>query len=62
MFSVTDHFDLSALETAIRGMLAAARGCVVEIVFKDTQTFQGQPERLVQAVELASRISAEGYT
>ena len=60
-YLATDQFALAELEKSIRATLAATRGCVVEIVFKDTQTFRGQPRRLSQAVALASRAAEEGY-
>lgn len=50
-------FDEKALTQSLDETLIKARGCVVEIVMKDTHTVQGEPDRFRRWVELArSRI------
>lgn len=50
-------FDERALAQSLDETLTKARGCVVEIVMKDTHTVQGEPDRFRRWVDLArSRI------
>lgn len=51
--------DYGALERSIRETIGIARGCCLEIIMKDTHTFQGQAERISRWSEIASRLAAE---
>lgn len=57
----TDAYDVDVIEKYIKNTLEVTRGCVTEIVFKDTQTFQHHPERLDKAVDIAMKLASEGY-
>mgnify|MGYP006275064449 FL=1 len=46
-------WDEDAVRRSIRDDLAASRGCVVELIMKDTHTCNGQPERLAEWVRIA---------
>lgn len=52
-FLTSREFIPETLENNIKNTLDIARGCNIEIVFKDTQTFQNRPERIEQAVDIA---------
>ncbi len=49
----TGVFDEEAIRADLRGTLAAARGCALEIVMKDVHTLNGEPGRLGRWVRLA---------
>jgi hypothetical protein len=51
------HYE--ALEKDIRRTIEAARGCCLEIVMKDTHTFQGDPQRIARWSAIASRLALE---
>ncbi len=51
--------DYGAVERGIRETLEIARGCCLEMIMKDTHTFQGDPERISRWTEIASRLAAE---
>jgi len=44
-YLANDHFDETFVNEYIRRTLAAAQGCVLEIILKDTHTCRNQPER-----------------
>ncbi len=46
-------FDPDAVRAYIRRTLEIARGCVVEVILKDTHTCNGQPERFDQWTRIA---------
>jgi len=54
------EFSPEALEESIKNTLDIARGCNIEMVFKDTQTFQNKPERMEQAVDIAMDLACGG--
>jgi len=49
--------DWDAVERATRETLEIAKGCCLEMVMKDTHTFQGDPTRPGRWVEIASRLA-----
>jgi len=51
--------DYDAVERDIRETMSAARGCCLEMVMKDTHTFQGDPDRVRRWSEIASRLAME---
>ena len=51
--------DYDAVEKSIRETIEIADGCCLEILMKDTHTFQGEPERIVRWTDIASRLAAE---
>ena len=51
--------DYDAVEKAMRQTIGIAKGCALEIVMKDTHTFQGEPERIIRWSRIASRLAAE---
>jgi hypothetical protein len=51
--------DWGAVERSIRQTLEIARGCCVEMVMKDTHTFQGDGSRITRWCELAGRLARE---
>jgi hypothetical protein len=59
-FLTTQQFNPDALEKNIKNTLDVARGCNVEMVFKDTQTFMQQPERIEHAVDVAMKLACGG--
>ncbi len=50
------HFDPGQIHQYVRGTLEATRGCVVEIVLKDTHTCENHPDRFTQWVEVAESL------
>ena len=50
--------DYKQLEDDIRQTLDIAQGCCVELIMKDTHTFQGDPSRITQWSRIASDIAA----
>lgn len=48
-----------AVENTTRETLEIARGCCVEMVMKDTHTFQGDPTRIERWTQIASRLALE---
>jgi hypothetical protein len=51
-------FDPDGVRAQIREMLEITRGCVIEMILKDTHTVRHQPERLTTWVEIASDLAA----
>jgi len=51
--------DYELVEKTVRETLDIARGCCVEIVMKDTHTFQGDAGRIERWSRIASRVAAE---
>lgn len=51
--------DYDAVQRNIRETIRIADGCCLEIVMKDTHTFQGEPERISRWTEIASRLATE---
>ncbi len=51
--------DYDAVENVMRQTIGIAKGCALEIVMKDTHTFQGEPERITRWSRIASRLAAE---
>lgn len=51
--------DWEAVEKVTRETICAARGCVLEMIMKDTHTFCGDPTRIQRWTEIASRLAAE---
>jgi len=51
--------DYQAVEHTIRETLQIAQGCCVEMVMKDTHTFQGDPRRIARWSEIASRLAEQ---
>ena len=51
--------DYDAVEKSIRETIEIADGCCLEILMKDTHTFQGEPERIVRWTDIAARLAAE---
>ena len=52
-------FDEGALRQYLREALEATRGCVVEMILKDTHTCEGHPERFTRWTEIAKELAAE---
>jgi len=51
--------DYGAVERTVRETLEIAQGCCLEMVMKDTHTFQGDPTRIGKWCAIASRLAAE---
>ena len=51
--------DYEALERDVRTTLEMTPGCCIEMVMKDTHTFQGDPTRIGRWCAMASRLAAE---
>jgi hypothetical protein len=51
--------DWDGVERMIRETIEIARGCCLEIIMKDTHTFQADPGRISRWSETASRLAAE---
>ncbi len=51
--------DYEAVERATRQTIEIARGCCLEMVMKDTHTFQGDAQRIARWTDIASRLAAE---
>ena len=47
------YFCGNRIRTEIRRMLEVTRGCIVEIILKDTHTCNNDPERFDQWTEIA---------
>jgi len=56
---VCTDWDPDRIRSIIRQGLAATRGCFVDIVLKDVQTLQGEPERLARWVQLVRDVMEE---
>jgi len=52
-------FDADHVRRVIGAGLEAARGCHVDIILKDVQTLQGEPERLRRWVQVVREVSAK---
>jgi hypothetical protein len=51
-------FDPESVRAQIREMLEITRGCVVEMILKDTHTVRHEPQRLSTWVEIANDLTA----
>jgi hypothetical protein len=51
--------DYVAAEKDIRNMLKIAKGCVVNIIMKDTSTFCNEPERIERWTDIAMNLVTE---
>jgi hypothetical protein len=51
--------DYEALERDVRTTLEMTPGCCIEMVMKDTHTFQGDPTRIGRWCAMASRLAAQ---
>jgi hypothetical protein len=56
---VCADWDESRIRRKLRDGLAACRGCRVHIHLKDTETLQGEPDRLARWVKIAREVCAE---
>jgi len=56
---VCSGFDPEWVATALREGLAACSGCHADILLKDIQTVQGEPERLKKWARLAKDIAED---
>ena len=54
-------WDEEALRAQIAKTARAARGCPLEITFRDITTVHGDPTRLGKAVEIARRAAMENW-
>jgi hypothetical protein len=52
-------FDPAQIREYIRRALDATRGCVLEMILKDTHTCQNQPQRFTQWTDVAQHLAAE---
>lgn len=52
-------FDPGRIRRYIRHTIDVTKGCVVEMILKDTHTCDGQPERFTRWTDIASRLAAE---
>jgi hypothetical protein len=52
-------FDEEHIRAYIRRTLEATRGCVVEMILKDTHTCEHQPERFDRWLTIAREVRAE---
>jgi hypothetical protein len=50
---LADAFHPDEVRAYIRGALQAARGCIVEVVLKDTFTLQRDPRRIEEWTRIA---------
>ena len=50
------QFDEGAIRLYIQHTLEAARGCVLEIILKDTHTCENHPERFDRWSEIARQL------
>jgi len=53
------HWDPAAARAQLREVLTQTRGCVVEIVMKDTHTICNEPRRMWEWVDLAREVADE---
>ena len=51
-------FDPSHIREYIKRALDATRGCVIEMILKDTHTCQNQPQRFTQWTDIAQELAA----
>ena len=56
---VCDPFDPERIGRYIQHTLDATKGCVVEMILKDTHTCNGRPERFTQWTDIARELVAE---
>lgn len=56
-YLTTERFDEDALRQYLADGIQKANGCNIELVFKDTQTFQNKPERIERAVDIAMELA-----
>jgi hypothetical protein len=56
---LTLKFDPARIRAGLRGALRIARGCVVEIIMKDTHTVNNEPHRLEAWVRIAKEVAEE---
>jgi len=52
-------FDVDFVRNYIRHTLEASRGCVVEMVLKDTHTCEGHPERFTMWTDIAQELAQQ---
>lgn len=52
-------FDPARVEASLRHTLEVTRGCVIEMILKDTHTCERQPERFTQWGEIAMQLAEE---
>jgi len=55
----TPRPDWASAESDIRETIAIARGCAVHVIMKDIHTLCGEPERVTQWTDVASRVVRE---
>jgi len=53
------NVDYSFMENQIKETLQIAKGCCIEIIMKDTHTFNGDAQRITTWSQIASRIAKE---
>ena len=56
-----ESFNPDLIRSKIRECINAARGCVLEIIMKDTHTVRNEPWRMSEWVRIAKEIADEGY-
>lgn len=54
-------FDPRPLRNEIKRVLEVTKGCVVEMILKDTHTVENHPERILEWVNIARELATEGY-
>ena len=52
-------FDEEAIRRYLEDALQATRGCVVEMILKDTHTCEHRPERFTRWIEIAQEVAAQ---
>jgi hypothetical protein len=58
---VDSVFDEDAFRKHIARTVKAARGCPLEVTFRDVSSVCGEPWRLTRAVELTREVFADAY-
>ena len=56
---VTNPYDPERMRAYLRDAVEATKGCVFEMVLKDTHTCNSQPQRMTEWVEIAKQVAEE---